>query len=162
MTENPLSTLKDIHLPQPPGLWPVAAGWYGLIFIVSLLLITAAVLLYRYYRRGRPRREALRQLAACEQQYAAAETSADQISARISELLKRVALVYFPRSEVASLQGEAWINFLQRTAKNMNSSILREGLLELPYKKSSASVNLQPLFRCARNWIKQRSRPCSS
>ena len=37
--------------------------------------------------------------------------------AQLTALLKRVALVLYPRSMVASLSGDAWLTFLQRSSR---------------------------------------------
>ena len=31
---NPLSALKDIHLPEGVSLWPLAPGWYVIIILL--------------------------------------------------------------------------------------------------------------------------------
>ena len=80
---------------------------------------------------------------------------------KISELLRRVALVYFPREEVASLKGEAWLTFLSRTSKRIDFNQLRDYLLEFPYQ-AAREIDLQPLFYGAKEWIKQRRVPCSN
>ena len=153
-----VAELRDIHLPKPPGIWPLAPGWYLLI----LLLVLGSYLGYCRHRRLRPRREALKLLADYERQYAR-QVSPALISANISELLKRVALVYFPRQDVASLHGMGWIDFLSRTSKKIDFHAVSGLLLDLPYRNENcASVDLQALFRSARAWIKQRGVPCSN
>ncbi len=42
--EDPLSQLRDIHLPEPVTFWPPAPGWW---FILLLILI-GLVFLYRH------------------------------------------------------------------------------------------------------------------
>jgi hypothetical protein len=81
------------------------------------------------------------------------------MAARISELLKRVALVYFPRSRVASLQGEAWIDFLSHTGKKLDFNAVRDELIEAPYQPNS-SCDLNLLFKISRLWITQRRGSC--
>lgn len=154
-----LQKLRDIHLPKPPGFWPMAPGWYCLAVMLLFLLGTVMYLLVRRHRRLRPKREALKLLMAYERQYAA-QGSAAVISAKISELLKRLALVYFPRQEVASLHGDPWIEFLGSTSRKIDFNEVRVLLLEVPYGRETTQVNLQALFRSAKSWIKQRGVPC--
>ena len=56
--------LRDLHLPEAVGWWPLAPGWWG---VIALALIAAA-LLVRWYLQLRSqsaaRRHALQQLAA--------------------------------------------------------------------------------------------------
>lgn len=155
-----LAKLHDIHLPAPISWWPLAYGW-TILLLLSLILI--AFFLYlgcRAYSNGKAKRQALRLLEMYEQEYQREQNS--QVSSmKVSELLRRVALVYFPREEVASLQGEAWLDFLNKTAKKINFHGQRSYLLELPYQAES-KVDLQPLFSMAKTWIKQRGVPCLS
>jgi len=116
-------------------------------------------LVRRRYRQGLPKRQALLLLANYEQQYVENKDPV-LISSYISELLKRVALVYFPRADVAGLNGKTWVEFLNSTAKNINFNDLAYYFLELPYRTSAADVNLKPLFVSAKAWITQRGAPC--
>ncbi|WP_419419667.1 DUF4381 domain-containing protein [Legionella sp. D16C41] len=161
MADPVLAKLHDIHLPNPIGWWPLAPGWYiliGLIIIIVSLLITIA---YRYYKYGRAKRQAYQLLAKYEQDYLQ-NSDTSTTCAKVSELLRRVALAYFPRQEVASLQGEAWINFLNNSSKDINFNAVRQYLLEMPYQNQSQKANLKPLFTRAYAWIKQRGIPCSN
>ncbi|MDI9819646.1 MULTISPECIES: DUF4381 domain-containing protein [unclassified Legionella] len=155
-----LEKLHDIHLPEPISWWPLAPGWYALI--LSAILVVGLLIHwgYRYYRQGRARREALQLLNCYWQAYQRGENS-QQSSSRISELLRRVALVYFPRQQVAGLQGSDWIKFLNSTGKGVDFNTVKHCLLELPYQEAK-SVDLKPLFSCAKAWIRQRGTPCSS
>lgn len=154
-----LEKLRDIHLPQPISWWPLAWGWYVLILIGLISLLSLAAYILRRYRQGLAKREALRLLADYERQYQL-EQNDSCMSAKISELLRRVALVYYPRHQVAGLKGEAWIEFLSSTSKNISFEPLKIALIELPYQKKGHNMNLHNLFLNARLWIKQRGKPC--
>ncbi|AHE68328.1 DUF4381 domain-containing protein [Legionella oakridgensis] len=156
-----LSQLRDIHMPLPIGWWPLAPGWYVLIILLIIVLMVAVLFLRRSYLHGQARRRALRLLAAYQQQYQR-EGNCQHISACISELLKRVALVYFPRKNVASLQGEAWILFLNETGKNVDFSQVRSQLLDVPYQRRGMAKDndLTLLFSMTKKWINQRRKPC--
>lgn len=153
-----LAQLRDIHLPDPIGWWPLAPGWYLLSLFVIAMLVTAIIFVIRYYKNGRAKRQALRLLETYRQQYQQ-DTNSQLTAARISELLKRVALVYFPRSKVASLQGESWILFLNHTAKGLHFENVRIELLDAPYQPT-ISLDLNLLFEMTRSWINQRRGPC--
>ena len=61
--DDPLSQLKDIHLPASGGFWPPAPGWW-LLAAMTLALLAALVLWWRRRRRrNRWRRDAERLLA---------------------------------------------------------------------------------------------------
>ena len=160
LASQDLSSLHDIHLPEPIGWWPLAPGWYVLAVSVVSACLLIGFLSYRYYSNGRARREALRALTKYQKQYDE-DPNSQLCAARISELLKRVALVYYPRTRVASLQGEGWIVFLNTTAKKVNFNSVRRQLLELPWRPSE-NQQLDDLFKTARKWIMRQNKPCSN
>lgn len=156
-----LNALRDIHLPKAVSWWPLAPGWYLLGLTLMAMLLALIVMVYKSRKRGRYKRQALALLADCEKAYL--ENRQSQIAAtQVSDILRRVALLYFPREEVASLQGQAWSDFLSRTSKNIDFNSVRNDLVHLPWQKNTDYVDLGPLFSCARAWIKQRGVPCSN
>ncbi len=155
-----LAQLRDIHPPASIGWWPLAPGWYVLAIIATVALLIGFFFLRRHYVNGRARRQGLRLLSVYKQQYQR-EANSQLIAARISELLKRVALVYFPREKVASLQGESWIQFLNDTGKGVDFTTLKKELLEAPYH-AMMDCDLHRLFDVTRTWIGQRRGPCSN
>ncbi|KTD19803.1 DUF4381 domain-containing protein [Legionella londiniensis] len=153
-----LTHLRDIHLPPPVGWWPLAPGWYVLALILLLMLFFFLICLYRAYCYGQAKRQALKLLAKYKKLHQE-EQNSQLTSARISELLRRVALVYYPRSQVASLKGDDWLSFLQSTAKQVDFNEVREELLILPYQ-ARQERDLEGLFKAAEIWIRQRRKPC--
>ncbi len=99
-----LQNLRDIVEPLPVSWWPPAVGWW----ILSAVLVAAGMWgILRAWRRWRAnayRRAALNELR-----------SATKL-VEIAEILKRVALCAFPRTDVASLSGIAWTDWLRETA----------------------------------------------
>ena len=154
-----LQSLHDIHLPAAIGLWPLAPGWYGLIGLVLVSVVAGILLGWRWLRRGQIKREALRLIAEIEKIYQA-QPQSQLTSAALNELLKRVALAYFPRDRVAGLHGKDWLNFLQATSKQLDFSAQGEALICGPYQPTQLQ-DLGPVFVLARRWIAQRERPCS-
>ena len=155
-----LQQLHDIHLPAALGRWPLAPGWLVLLGLLSLLLILGVVWGLRWFRRGKVKREALRVLAQYEKTYYA-ERDTQTTSAALNELLKRVALAYFPREQVAQLHGKEWLVFLQETSKKLDFLTEGEAFLYAPYQPNHPR-DLRPLFHLVRSWIVQRERPCLS
>lgn len=160
-----LAQLRDIHLPDAIGWWPLAAGWF---LVFSLLILCLTIALYygwRWYKNSLPKRHALRLLNTYFTHYQTNQNS-QLASARVSEILKRVALVYFPREKVASLNGDAWIQFLNETGQGIDFNRVRDALLKLPYSGVHAEnkkyEKIDPLFQSAKRWINQRSKPCSN
>ncbi len=126
--------LRDLHLPEAVGWWPLAPGWW---LIIALLLLGLGWLLLRGWRRYRlnaPRRYALRTLAAVESEYLSHQNPV-RLGQQLSELLRRGMLAYAPRHEVAGLTGESWLAWLDRDLPV--PYFHTEGgksLLQLPYR----------------------------
>lgn len=155
---DPLAQLKDIHLPEPISWWPLAIGWYGLMVLIFLLIFAIAYLMHKRHINALAKNKALELLKTYKEQYQK-DNNAQLTSARISELLRRVALVYYPRAQVASIHGEDWVEFLNQTSKGVNFKPVKEMLLDSPFK-TAETINLKPLITRAELWIKQRGVPC--
>lgn len=130
--------LRDLHLPEAVGWWPLAPGWW---FLIALALAGAGVLLYRQYLRWRmnaARRIALRELARLGREYEAG-ADAQQLAKAVSELLRRSMLAYAPRAEVAGLTGENWLSWLdQGLPSRPFTAGAGKTLQSLPYRKPLA------------------------
>ncbi|MBA4695930.1 MAG: DUF4381 domain-containing protein [Legionella sp.] len=162
-----LNQLRDIHLPPPTSKWVLAPGWYVLLTLIMLLLLRLFYRYWQHHRRDRKKREALTLLKGYERIYQE-KKDARLFSKQVSELLRRVALVYFPRAAVAGLYGKAWLAFLNQHVKGVDFSSVSEYLLLLPYQPSSfikqgkerqdIESDIQIFYRCAHLWIVQRGR----
>jgi len=111
MEQDPLSQLRDIHLPAPGGFWPPAPGWWLLALLV--ILVAAALVIWRLRKRRRNRW--ITQVQA-ELDLLAVEGCRDSAwFARLNELLKRGARHRYPDRSPAALSGQGWIEFLLET-----------------------------------------------
>lgn len=139
MTDNPLP-LRDLHLPEAVGWWPLAPGWWFLIAIFVVLCAWAGLRGWRRWQRAAPRRFALRELADCERAYRR-HGNAVRLAADLSVLLRRGMLAYAPRGEVAGLTGEAWLEWLDRgmPLPYFHTEAGRS-LLTLPYRRPQDDV----------------------
>lgn len=130
-TELPL---RDLHLPDPVGWWPLAPGWWFILLLIATALGYLTWRAYRRWRRNAPRRFALRELARYEAEYLEHRDPV-RLGKQLSELLRRGMLAYAPRAEVAGLTGDGWLQWLDsgmplpyfHTAGG-------KSLLELPYR----------------------------
>ncbi|MCB4767400.1 DUF4381 domain-containing protein [Ancylobacter sp. Lp-2] len=105
-----LSRLADIVVPPPVAWWPPAPGWWMLLAALLAGLAILLVATVRRWRRDAYRREAL---AALDRLGPASDAAG---IAAVSAVLKRTALAAYPREQVASLTGRAWLSFLDRTS----------------------------------------------
>ena len=133
--------LRDLHLPEAIGWWPLAPGWWGVIAVAASLLVVLLRHLMKRRARGAARRHALKQL----QRYCSDYThhhNAVQLGTELSELLRRTMLAYAPRAEVAGLTGEAWLRWLDR---DLDRSHFVEGdgrpLIEWPYRDPASQID---------------------
>lgn len=147
-TELPL---KDIHLPQAIGWFPPALGWWLLAIILPLLIL----FLVKYYQRL-TRQTALK---TAKKQLAEISTrSADNTEKlrELSVLLRRVAITLVPRHQVASLTGQAWLQFLDSSFKDAPFSAgAGRCLLDAPYRNNPLSDSeLNALLQLSAQWLR--------
>ena len=98
--------LKELPLPAGVDWLPPAPGWYAIGALAVLLLCYGAWRRWRQWQRNAYRRDALRQIAALS-----ADTAHE-----LPIILRRAALTAQPRHTVASLRGQDWIEWLNRSA----------------------------------------------
>ena len=135
-----LSNLKDIVVPPEVPLWPPAPGWWILgVGCIAAGAILIAVAVARY-RRNAYRRQALLELERVE-------------ACDISAVLKRAALVAWPRAEVASLTGETWRAFLDRTART--DAFTRGAGRDLEALAFGGPGDASGVLAAARSWIRR-------
>lgn len=102
---NPLDQLKDVHLPDPVSWWPLALGWW-IVIVISLVAIIGLISWYvMQHKRSAAKRAALRELSSIS-------PHDTHWQAQVNELVKRVALCYFPQNQIAGLHSEQWTDFL--------------------------------------------------
>ncbi len=161
-SQDPLAQLNDIHLPEPVGWWPLAWGWW---LLIALVLIALGVLLWRGHvrrRRQRYRREALALLEHAYRDYQLNEpapATRRQYLQQVSQVLRRTALSALPeaeQSELAALNGNQWLRFLDRSANLTPAFTEGAGhiLAEGPYQPDPDS-DVEALHRLAQQWIRQ-------
>ncbi|MGI9201202.1 MAG: DUF4381 domain-containing protein [Woeseiaceae bacterium] len=137
--------LRDLHLPDAIGWWPLAPGWW----VVIALAVIGIVFLIRAWLRARSRsaarRFALRQLDKIVSQYEERKNPV-AFGADLSELLRRTMLAYAPRLDVAGLTGEAWLQCLD---SGLAQPVFSDGpgrqILELPYRRPDAEIAVADL-----------------
>lgn len=138
--------LRDLHLPEAIGWWPLAPGWWVVVALTVAGLVYLCRLYLRFRARGVARRHALRQLkeltADFEQHH-----DAVAFSSSISELLRRTMLAYAPRHEVAGLVGDEWLVWLDRDLDQPRfQSDAGRKLLEVPYRRPDDEISAMELL----------------
>ncbi|MEM7763453.1 MAG: DUF4381 domain-containing protein [Pseudomonadota bacterium] len=130
---NPESLpLRDIHLPEAVGWWPLAPGWW---LLVGIVLGIAGAIVWRATRLpSRRRRLALQNL---NRSYVAwrEHQNSPRLLTELSALLRQHAIAEFGRQGVAGLSGQAWIDQLNA------------GLDTAPFSDSISALLLQAAYR---------------
>lgn len=161
-SEELLAQLADIHLPQAVGYWPPAPGWW----VLALLLLFGGFLLLRStIRRSHQnhiREHALAELERCYQssQELLREASKADIGGltlryvnEFNAVIRRVALVHYPHAKLASLGGEAWVDFIRQSGDS--SALSDEIAAALSYGRfqSECEVDVAAMNRMGQQWI---------
>jgi Domain of unknown function (DUF4381) len=151
-----LKRLHDIVQPAAISLLPQTVGWYILLFLIILLIVFIALKKYRRYVINLYRRQALGELAAVEQ-LASDPVQHLKALSLIPPLLKRTALSFAPREQVASLTGQRWLAFLNN---NYHGNGFTQGpgkiLPYLSYQlKDISPEELTSLIELTRVWIRE-------
>ena len=105
-----LAQLADIRLPEPVGIWPPAPGWWILAALLVAGIYFGGHKLFVWWRRRRFCQHALLELDRIFDELALAgpedsDTARLRYANSFNSVLRRVALVHFPNSAVASLGG---------------------------------------------------------
>ena len=148
MTGDPadLANLRDIVMPAAIPWWPLAPGIWILVAGLLATAIVASIRAFRQYQANAYRREAIREL----------DGLTDMTG--IMPLLKRAAMVAYGRETVASLSGDAFLAFLDRTG---GTSVFTAGparlLPSLAYSKAAGptSGDLDRAVADARRWLRK-------
>lgn len=160
-TGNITSAPPEIQLPagnkiyDTPSIWPLAAGWW---VVIVLLIITFGFAGYKGYRYRQMKRQQHALLSALEtfDNTLQRDKSAAAMT-QMNQLLRRLALMHFPRQQVASLTGKRWLAFLDKTGHTTAFSkgagrILAAGpyVAQLP-----DTFDHQGLVKAVKQWLTQ-------
>ncbi len=144
--------LRDIHLPEPVGLWPLAYGWWLLAALVVTLIIVGG-LLWRRWQRRRPLREALGALESAR--LLGQQGKLDEALQLVSQTLRRLAMtVSAPR--VAGLTGDAWLAWLDsRWQRSEFQAGVGKLLVDAPYRPPGqlSAEQTTDAIELAQSWL---------
>jgi hypothetical protein len=127
-----------------------------MVFLIIALLLVGFQLYRRLTRRSavKSAQAILKTLSHTEDSDPLATLSA------LSSLLRRVAISGNPRDEVASLHGEAWLVYLDRSFNDKPFSTgVGRCLADVHYRRTiSHEIDLGAVFALCERWLKQQSR----
>lgn len=158
--EDPLAQLADIHLPGEVSFWPPAPGWW---MLAGLLLLAVALVGRYFYLQGRNKRKMSSALRELDQAYrnwqekSQVENMRNQAGLDLlysfNAILKRVALVYYPQTDVAKLTGSAWLRFLDAADRGTEFSEGAGKVLSDGTYRPVFSADVDGLHTITRQWI---------
>ena len=144
-----LALMHDLVVPEPVPWLPQTPGWLIVLGWLVAAVILAAWQIVKRRRRNRYRRDALAELRAIDTE---ANTDPAIAAQRIATVLKRTALVAYPRADVARLYGTEWARFLTESAGNdPQVASVAEDLAAAAYRPT---VDPKELSGPARRWIR--------
>ncbi len=150
---TPELELRDIHLPELPGIWPPAPGWWIVALLLLVICFYCGRIIIKTWRRRQQKKQILALLDTLENEIQG-QTDTTRL-AELSRLMKRLAITRFPNKKVSSLSGRTWLEFLDETGGGgMFSNSIGQVLASGPYAKS---IEQQPewsqLSALIRKWV---------
>ncbi len=145
---NPaLAALKDIQTPEAIGYWPLAYGYWLVLALIVIALIAITIWVIKCHKNSAAKREALAQLNQLDDTH-------PQLAIEVNTLLKRSAMSYLPREQVAALEGEKWHQWLRQQVKQFDSNL--GALLDKRYQPQPLTLDeAQQLKAAAAQWLQQ-------
>jgi len=111
---NPLDSLRDIHLPEDPGFWPPAIGWWIVGVLSSLVIVSIVVGIWRWYSKALPLKEFRKQILSIP--VVGLKSDSDRQSAifSMSASVKQLCVFLMGRETVASVSGQSLLVLLDK------------------------------------------------
>lgn len=140
-----LPELRDIHLPQNISLFPL--GYGAILFFVLLICLIIFLPYFRHLYLQSKKKYAFDFLNALTQKNMANVC-------QISELLRRICKI--KHKKAVALFGEAWADFLGRTAKKKLPKYQMKILMNAPYAPAYNDVpeqDFNAIKDFAKDWV---------
>lgn len=162
-SEDPLSQLADIHLPDAVSIWPLAPGWWLVIVLILAGLCWLGFQSIQKFILNRRLQTAQSELEKSIQTYRETikNKNDDQNKAgldylyAVNTVLNRVALYTDPKHsrEIAKLTGNHWLEYLDHSCggtefKDGHGKVLAEGQYRPIF-----SGEVEALYTLSQNWI---------
>ncbi len=153
--------LADIHIPAKPSAWPPAYGWWILLALLVALITVISLKVTRYRKLKKQQKLTLQMLHVLEKKLQ--QNAGTEVLAEINILLRRLALMHYPRKKIASLTGKEWLAFLDKSldssgkAKDFSQGAGRI-LGDAPYlAKLPDNADIKGLSKVVKKWVKNIS-----
>ena len=157
MLQNQEIQLNPIIDADPVQFTIDTIGW-KIVFI--LVIATLVVLIYKYYLRYKKNEYRRVAISKIRELSLDKKNSMSIIISKIMFELKQTALQSYDRKKVAALEGERWLQFLDKTLKQPTFSKYHEIIVNAVYKdeyKQDDSFNLTYFADMSIKWIKNHA-----
>ncbi|MCT8868084.1 MULTISPECIES: DUF4381 domain-containing protein [Shewanella] len=152
VTPNPmLADLQDIIIPDPIGAWPWAVGYWLVLAILLVLIISAILWLKKRAAYLAPKK-------AAQGLFAVLDPNSSQYASEVNQLLKRTALSYLPREEIAKLDGPAWATWLDSHLPAKQRGRIGPLLGKRHQAKPLSADEARELQALARSWFASKAK----
>ena len=134
-------------------MWPFAIGWW---FLLTLILFVAFWIYIKIRKQSRVKKQHQFLFGKIEElEYKLRQNPSNETLAAFNTLLRQLAIVYYPRTEIASLTGAAWIHFLDQSGNTQDFS---QGagriLLNAPYRSGNMqNLNIEEFIPMIKSWV---------
>lgn len=143
--EDPLAQLRDIALPDPIGFWPPAPGWWILFLVALGLIVWAIIVINRRQLNTAYRRQALIESEINWKELQETNNTRHYLE-ETAKLVRRCAIIAYPRKDVKHLTGTDWLEFLDSTYAGKKPDGFTQGLSKdfasLAYQSDSVLKNI--------------------
>lgn len=112
-----LKKFIETQAPEPISWLPQTLGWKIILLVFVLLLLKKSMQAYKRYQRNAYRREALNWLQQLKQ---ISYTNNKKQYRQLPALLRKTALYTFKRSDITTLSGSSWEQWLDKQCPKTN------------------------------------------
>ncbi len=153
-----ISQMRDVKSVHEVSPYPVAIGWWFVLALIVAIILFNLALIYkkRQYRKS--------WMFELEQQLDNMIKNFDQVSPKktiseLNELMKRIAMQFYKRTETASMEGIQWLKWLSARDPNGFNWIKKGKILIMyPYMQEEKVVakksEVVPLIKAIKEWVK--------
>jgi len=143
--------MRDVHLPEAIGWWPLSWAWWMLIAFLLITLSALSYSLIKKVKRGQYRKRALRELDEHFKSWQSSQDSPEYLQTA-NQVLKRCVIKFMP--EAAKLSGSAWADTLAQQSSYPLSKQTQEALAKSVYR-ANPTIDTPTLHAEITQWLKK-------
>lgn len=158
MQEKDKIPLGPIIEPVPVEFTMDTIGWKILLFVLISTILYGIYKSYLYYKKNKYRRDAISRIQNITLDKKLTTTS---LITQVMFQIKQTALISFERKEVASLEGEEWLKFLDKNVKGLHFNNYQEIILLAIYKgefNEKIPFNKELFITSSLKWVRNHAR----